>query len=93
MKETKFKKGEVVCHDCKKELKKGDDVAVYDLEEQGQGTFYKCEKCYAESKALKDFQKTEVYTRIVGYIRPIDQWNVGKAEEYKDRQEFACDGC
>ncbi len=24
-----------------------------------------------------------------GYIRPIDQWNVGKAEKYKDRKEYA----
>ncbi|MBV1727078.1 MAG: ribonucleoside triphosphate reductase, partial [Candidatus Desulforudis sp.] len=31
---------------------------------------------------------TEVYTRIVGYYRPISQWNEGKKEEYKDRINF-----
>jgi hypothetical protein len=32
--------------------------------------------------------KCEVYTRIVGYIRPVQSWNKGKAEEYKDRVTF-----
>ncbi len=30
-------------------------------------------------------QKTEVYSRITGYYRPIQNWNDGKAQEYKDR--------
>lgn len=29
--------------------------------------------------------KTEVYSRVVGYFRPIDQWNKGKKEEFEDR--------
>ncbi|MEO0293325.1 MAG: anaerobic ribonucleoside-triphosphate reductase [candidate division WOR-3 bacterium] len=29
--------------------------------------------------------KTEVYSRIVGYFRPVEGWNVGKKEEFKDR--------
>jgi len=32
--------------------------------------------------------KCEVYSRIVGYIRPVQQWNEGKAEEFKDRKSF-----
>ena len=32
--------------------------------------------------------KTEVYSRIVGYYRPVQQWNKGKAEEYEDRKEY-----
>ena len=27
----------------------------------------------------------EVYSRIVGYLRPLDAWNVGKQQEFKDR--------
>ncbi len=27
----------------------------------------------------------EVYTRIVGYLRPVDQWNKGKKAEYSNR--------
>jgi len=30
----------------------------------------------------------EVYSRVVGYLRPIDQWNLGKRQEYKDRKLF-----
>ena len=32
--------------------------------------------------------KTEVYSRIVGYVRPISEWNDAKQEEFKDRKEF-----
>lgn len=30
----------------------------------------------------------EVYSRIVGYLRPVQNWNVGKKEEFKDRKPF-----
>lgn len=32
--------------------------------------------------------KCEIYSRVVGYIRPINQWNEGKQEEFKDRKVF-----
>jgi anaerobic ribonucleoside-triphosphate reductase len=32
--------------------------------------------------------KCEVYSRIVGYLRPVDQWNSGKQAEYKIRRTF-----
>jgi glutaredoxin-related protein len=32
--------------------------------------------------------QTEVYTRIVGYHRAVDNWNKGKREEYKQRKVF-----
>ncbi|MFW6421714.1 MAG: ribonucleoside triphosphate reductase [Candidatus Bipolaricaulota bacterium] len=31
---------------------------------------------------------TEVYSRIVGYIRPVEHWNKGKRQEFEDRREF-----
>jgi ribonucleoside-triphosphate reductase (formate) len=31
----------------------------------------------------------EVYSRIVGYFRPVSNWNIGKKEEFKDRIEYA----
>lgn len=34
----------------------------------------------------------EVYSRVVGYIRPINQWNRGKLEEYKERKTFKLKG-
>ena len=30
----------------------------------------------------------EVYSRITGYYRPVQHWNDGKVQEYKDRQEY-----
>lgn len=45
------------------------------------GEHYTCPKCVVE-------QKTEVYSRVVGYIRPIKQWNKGKQAEFEDRREF-----
>ena len=32
--------------------------------------------------------KCEVYSRVVGYIRPVSQWNDGKQEEFSDRKVF-----
>ena len=33
-------------------------------------------------------EKTEVYSRITGYYRPVQNWNDGKAQEYKDRKVY-----
>ncbi len=30
----------------------------------------------------------EVYSRIVGYLRPVRNWNVGKKQEYAEREEY-----
>ena len=45
------------------------------------GEHHTCPKCVVE-------QKTEVYSRVVGYIRPVDQWNKGKRTEFSDRTTF-----
>ncbi len=34
-------------------------------------------------------KECEVYSRVVGYFRPVQNWNAGKQEEFKDRQEYA----
>lgn len=30
----------------------------------------------------------EVYTRVCGYIRPVNNFNAGKKQEYEDRKPF-----
>ena len=30
----------------------------------------------------------ECYTRVVGYMRPVAQWNPGKQEEFYDRKTY-----
>lgn len=32
--------------------------------------------------------KTEVYSRVVGYYRPVQQWNEGKKLEFSDRKTY-----
>ena len=34
----------------------------------------------------------EVYSRIVGYLRPVRNWNDGKRQEFKDRRMFKTAG-
>lgn len=34
-------------------------------------------------------QPTEVYSRVVGYLRPVNQWNEGKQQEFSLRSRFA----
>ena len=35
--------------------------------------------------------KCEIFSRVVGYIRPIEAWNIGKVAEFKDKREFVLD--
>lgn len=32
--------------------------------------------------------KVEVYSRVCGFFRPVQQWNKGKKEEFRDRREY-----
>lgn len=34
----------------------------------------------------------EVYSRVVGYFRPVNQWNKGKKEEFGDRRTYSLGG-
>jgi len=36
-------------------------------------------------------RQTEVYSRVVGYFRPVQNWNEGKQEEYRQRLEYKID--
>jgi len=33
-------------------------------------------------------QPCEIYSRVMGYIRPIVNFNIGKKQEYRDRKPF-----
>jgi len=33
-------------------------------------------------------EDTEVYSRITGYYRPVQNWNIGKTQEYKERKSY-----
>ncbi len=38
-------------------------------------------------------EKTEVYSRVCGYFRPVSNWNKGKKEEFKERRTFDVKSC
>ena len=44
-----------------------------------KGEVYECPICH---------EKTEVWSRITGYYRPVQNWNIGKTKEFDDRQEY-----
>jgi len=33
-------------------------------------------------------QACEVYDRVMGYLKPVSQWNIGKRQEFRDRKRF-----
>lgn len=35
----------------------------------------------------------EVYSRVVGYLRPVQSWNKGKKEEFALRSTYDVCGC
>lgn len=35
--------------------------------------------------------KCEIYSRVVGYLRPVEAWNDSKQQEFKDRKTFCVD--
>lgn len=48
-----------------------------------KGEFHNCPECGEE---------TEVYSRIVGYLRPVGTWNDGKKQEFRERTPYAVTG-
>ena len=44
------------------------------------GERFKCPECGED---------TEVYSRVVGYLRPVQNWNEGKREEFRQRLEYS----
>ena len=82
------------CHDCGSRVKiiviaKEDGIhitggALY--EPQKDWNFAKCDKCFEKDPVLRNYQDCEVYARVVGYLRPVSQWNEGKVAEFHDRK-------
>jgi hypothetical protein len=82
-----------LCHDCGKEISfDGEAIqnGVYlSYDNAGEKiNVFKCNECFETNKSLTNFQPCEVYSRVVGYIRPVQQWHKGKKQEYGERKEF-----
>lgn len=48
---------------------------------------FKCDGCFEKNPVFSP--RTEVFSRCVGYLRPINNWNPGKKAEWKSRKTFA----
>lgn len=88
---------EGLCHVCDKQVSVvatlADDGAmditggaVY---QSGEDFFLKCEVCFDADRTLRNFKEVECYSRVVGYLRPIQQWNPGKLAEFNNRKSFS----
>jgi len=74
-----------ICHDCGRTIEHDEEYMPYKV---GADIYMKCKACHQSDPVLRNFQKAEVYSRVVGYIRPVTQWNKGKQAEFGDRTEF-----
>ena len=87
------KNNKVFCHDCSKEIDieegeiKNGHLLYYESEGRKTEDF-KCSDCFQKNPSLNNYQECEVYSRVVGYIRPVQQWNEGKKREFQERKEF-----
>ena len=90
-----------ICHDCCKHVEVKVTVnkeegtitieggSVYKVKEGlEERLFFKCESCFKNDHTLRNWKQCEVYSRVVGYLRPINQWNKGKKAEYDQRVDF-----
>ncbi len=84
------------CHDCGGDAEvsavpeaDGIHISGGGVYEPEHGNFVlKCESCFQKDPSLRNYQPCEVYSRVVGYLRPVAQWNDAKQAEFKDRKVF-----
>lgn len=52
------------------------------IDERDKKEYWVCHPCKSA------WHKCEVYSRVCGYLRPIDGWNKGKKEEFLQRKTY-----
>ena len=64
-----------------------------DISVDGQlkGDLKEIEILYSRGLFKQCNKKTEVYSRIVGYFRPVENWNKGKQQEFVERRSYKVD--
>jgi hypothetical protein len=85
------------CQSCDK----GVDLIIFKnaLEVEGNGgmivgkawddrPMFKCSECLERDNGMISPTKCEVFTRVCGYLRPIQGFNPGKKEEFNDRKTY-----
>ncbi len=85
-----------LCHDCGKEVYIKVDQDGKELIIKGGAVYFpknydffvKCDECYMKDPTLRDYQDCDVYSRVVGYLRPVGNWNAGKQAEWDKRVDY-----
>jgi hypothetical protein len=86
-----------ICMDCEKEFVINIERIAPDQLEIKDGVIAKryneymckCPECFEKNKTFGT--DTEVYSRVVGYLRPVNSWNQAKKNEFHDRKMYKAD--
>lgn len=98
MGENQFMKLKMTCHDCDKDFDidvertgpkeiKITGGALYEAKPEWDAPYPflgKCTKCFEKQPGLNI--PTSVYSRVVGYMRPVSGWNTAKQTEFAMRK-------
>jgi hypothetical protein len=84
------------CHDCGVEVEIACAYVKDELQVMGgavyktamEKPFFKCMECLEKDQVLRNYQKTEIFSRVCGYLRPVQNYNPGKKAEFKARVNF-----
>ena len=94
MGDNQFADIKATCMDCEKDFvikaERTDPTTIIIIDgvigkREGEYLF-KCNDCYKKDKSFG--QKTEVYSRVVGYLRPVSHWNEAKQQEFAMRKTY-----
>lgn len=92
--DNQFAKINAVCIDCQDEfileLERKSAIAI-EIKNGAIAKRYgeylcKCQNCFAINNKFGG--ETEVYSRVVGYLRPVGNWNKSKKQEFNLRKSY-----
>ena len=74
----------ILCIDCQCKITDANKGAKYP-DKDGMKR-YKCKECYEDKPEIS--QDALVYSRVVGYLTTVNNWNKGKRNEYAKRKVY-----
>ena len=89
------------CHDCGKlvnvryymnetrdKIEVIEGGACYEPTNCDYRFYFKCIDCFEKDNILRNYSNCSVYSRIVGYMRPVESWNTAKQADFRERKIF-----
>jgi anaerobic ribonucleoside-triphosphate reductase len=92
--ENQYARTKAVCSDCGEEFVMHFERVAEDRIEIKNGAIgkrygnyiFKCQGCFDKNDFFDT--NTEVYSRVVGYLRPVNSWNDAKKNEFNQRKTY-----